>query len=72
MARKPAQIARPVLGCRDSWSVDHELIRRLVQRCRGLKCSDIGSMAKLCLSIAANHVYVLDLRHPHGFLLFTG
>ena len=72
MARKPAQVAWPVLGSRDSRRVDHELVRRLIQRCRRLKCGNVGPMAKFCLCIAADHVHVLDLGHPHGFLLLTG
>ena len=71
MARKPAQVAWPVFGSRDSWCVDYELVRRLVQRCRRLKCGHIRPMSKLCLCIAADHVYVLDLGDPHGFLLLT-
>ena len=49
----------PKLGSFDSRGVDRKCFILLTIRCSSLKPSDIRTMSKLCLSIAANHIQIV-------------
>ena len=66
-----AKIAGPELCCFDRRRVDDELFCLEVVCGGSFEASDIRSVAKLCLGIAANDFPVVDQRSVIAGLLFT-
>jgi len=56
MAAEAAEVAGPVLGCLEARRVDDELVSGLVEGRRGEETCDVGTVADLSLSVAAQDV----------------
>jgi len=71
MVGLPSEVTWPELCGLERWSMNHELVRLDVERSCRLKTSNVRSMTKLRLSVAANHLPMVALRDKSTDLLLV-
>mmetsp|Transcript_93425 Transcript_93425/g.128705 ORF Transcript_93425/g.128705 Transcript_93425/m.128705 type:complete len:331 (-) Transcript_93425:41-1033(-) len=72
MRAEMTHVTRPEFGCLDVRGVQNKLVGFWIPSSCGLKTCDIGTVTKLSLGIAANHVEMFGRFKPSRMLFVTG
>lgn len=67
----PTKSTRPEFGCFDSGGVHGESVSLFIESCHSFQSSNIRPMTELSLSVAPNHIKIINLWDPVSPLLIS-